>query len=261
MKNSSPSQGIHSISKALSILLTFTAEEPYLRVSDIASKLNMTPSTVSRHLNTMLDMDFIARDDATGSYHLSNALISLSGIALSSYDIYRHAYPETQRLSTATSLHTYLGVPYSSNRFIYLASVGGTETMDLFTPIGQTNPLYCTAIGKIILANKSPNALEHYLKTEPLINFAPNTITNPERLKKALCLVRTKGYATICDEFTPGKASVAAPIFNRNHKLEGAISVSGSIDQVELDTREKELARIVVKTANKISGYLGYHPR
>lgn len=250
-----------SITKALSILSCFTSGEPYLKVSEIAAKLNMTPSTVSRHLNTMLDLGFISRDDTTGSYCLGNAIISLAGVALSGYEIYRHAYPETQKLSSATSLHTYLGVPYDSRNFIYLASVGGTETMDLFTPIGQTSPLFCTAIGKIILAYSDEKTLSHYFKNVPLVKFSENTITNPQQLKKVFGAIRANGYSTISNEFTPGKASVAAPIFNRNHKLAGAISVSGSVEQVDLPRREKDLAKIVMTTANRISGYLGYHPR
>ena len=48
-----------SVSKTFAILSTFDENTPMQRTSDIAAKLNMNISTVSRHLNTMLDLSLI----------------------------------------------------------------------------------------------------------------------------------------------------------------------------------------------------------
>ena len=60
-----------SVSKTLEILSTFNELAPEQRTSDIANKLHMNISTVSRHLNTMLDWNFLERDDSTGYYSLA----------------------------------------------------------------------------------------------------------------------------------------------------------------------------------------------
>ena len=59
-----------SVSKTLAILSSFNERTPTQRTSDIAAKLHMNISTVSRHLNTMLDWGFLMRDEETGRYSL-----------------------------------------------------------------------------------------------------------------------------------------------------------------------------------------------
>ncbi len=46
------------INKALLILSTFDETSPAQRTTDIASKLGMNMSTVSRHLNNLFDLGF-----------------------------------------------------------------------------------------------------------------------------------------------------------------------------------------------------------
>ena len=71
-----------SVSKTLEILSTFNELAPEQRTSDIANKLHMNISTVSRHLNTMLDWNFLERDDSTGYYSLGLEIVALAGAAL-----------------------------------------------------------------------------------------------------------------------------------------------------------------------------------
>lgn len=71
-----------SVSKTLAILSTFDERTPMQRTSDIAARLGMNISTVSRHLNTLLDWGFLRRDDKTGCYYPGTQIISLAGAAL-----------------------------------------------------------------------------------------------------------------------------------------------------------------------------------
>ena len=48
-----------SLNKTLAILSTFNEKTPMQRTSDIAAKLGINISTVSRHLNTLLDWGFL----------------------------------------------------------------------------------------------------------------------------------------------------------------------------------------------------------
>ena len=66
-----------SVSKTLAILSSFNERTPTQRTSDIAAKLHMNISTVSRHLNTMLDWGFLMRDEETGRYSLGYEVVAL----------------------------------------------------------------------------------------------------------------------------------------------------------------------------------------
>ena len=72
------SSNAKSVGKTFAILSTFNEATPIQRTSDIASKLHMNISTVSRHLNTMLDWGYLQRDDATGFYSLGLEIVALA---------------------------------------------------------------------------------------------------------------------------------------------------------------------------------------
>ncbi|MDD6888623.1 MAG: IclR family transcriptional regulator C-terminal domain-containing protein, partial [bacterium] len=99
------------------------------------------------------------------------------------------------------------------------------------------------------------------LKDQPLKRYAPDTIVDMNEIEKSLRKIRSQGYATISNELTAGKASIAAPIRDRNRIIVGAISISGSISQLDLAHREKELAQRVMLAADRISGKLGFFPK
>lgn len=249
-----------SVQRALMILNTFTEHCPTQRVSDIARKLDLTPSTVSRHLSTLLDAGLVERDAENGCYRLGMQILTLSGVLLHSNDLYRHAYPELQKLSTKTGLHCFLGIPYHCE-VIHLASVGEENTAELFTPVGYHHPLFCSAMGKAILAFMDDRERDAILSKSALVKYTPYTITDVFKLKKSFEDIRLCGYAAITEELTIGKSSLAVPILNHKRRPIGAISVSGSVDRVNLRENEKKLAKAVMDVAGKISGKMGYFPR
>lgn len=99
-----------SVSKTLAILSTFDERTPMQRTSDIAARLGMNISTVSRHLNTLLDWGFLRRDDETGCYYPGTQIISLAGATLQDSDVYRYSFPELQLLSFRYGVHSLLSL-------------------------------------------------------------------------------------------------------------------------------------------------------
>lgn len=255
-----PSNTTQSVQRALMILNTFSDDTPLQRVSDIARRVQLTPSTVSRLLGTMLDMGFVERDEVSGFYRLGYQILTLSGVVLHSHEIYRHAYPELYKLSAETDLHIFLGIQ-DHDELVHVASVGAEDTNDLFTPVGYRHPMFCCAMGKAILAYLDDSEVNLILKNSELIPYTPYTVVNPGQIKKDLKKIRMLGYAVIREELTIGKASIAAPIFNRKRVPVGAISISGDLEKMNLPQNEKELSRKVLLTAAKVSGKLGYFPK
>jgi len=247
-----------SVQRALMILNTFS-DAPIQRVSDIARKLDLTPSAVSRLLGTMMDMGFVEREEVSGFYRLGLQILTLSGVVLHGHELYRQAYPEMQKLSVETGLHIFLGIR-DHNELVHIASVGAEDTSDLFTPPGYRRPLYSCAMGKAIMAQLPEREVDTILANEPLKHYTPHTVTSSSMIKKEMKYIHAKGYAVIEEELVLRKASLAAPIFDRRRCVAGAISISGDLSEMNLRENEKELARKVLAVAAKISGKLGYFP-
>lgn len=254
------SNSTQSIYRALSILNTFTDNTPFQKEKDIVQKTGLSQSTVSRHLNTMLDMGFIERDNYTGLYHLGIQIVVLYGVYAHSSDLYRLAYPQLQQLSFDTKLHTFLGVP-KGNQIVHMASVGAESSSELFTPTGYAHPMYACAMGRAVMAYMDNESISKLLDKEKLEQYTLETITDAKKLRQELKKVAFQGYCLLKEELTIGKSSLAAPVYDKTRKIIGAISVSGNTIDMDLDKTEKELAHKVMSVAGKISGKLGYFPR
>ena len=63
-----------------------------------------------------------------------------------------------------------------------------------------------------------------------LVPYKPNTITNPDELRKELEKVRQQGFAVSTEELTEGTRSIAAPIRDYTGKVVCAITVVGPIE-------------------------------
>ncbi len=251
--------GSKCVRRAVDILDTFSFDCPRQRVIDIASKLGMTQSTASRYLSTLMEAGLLQRDENTGYYSLSYSFVKYSGIVLMNSALYQSAFSELQSLQRQTGLRTYLGIHYD-DRYMCIENAGYQMPTDSYTPVGYTYPLHATAIGKIILAYMPQTRLQQAIKRDRLMPFLPNTISSESVLQRALQQVRRRGYATIQEESIPGISGLAAPIFNSERELEGAISVSDRAELMDLANREQELAKTVKHAANEISKKLGYYP-
>lgn len=249
-----------SVSKTLEILSTFNELAPEQRTSDIANKLHMNISTVSRHLNTMLDWNFLERDDSTGYYSLGLEIVALAGAALQNNDVYRHAYPELQQLSYKYGVHSHMGVPRAVD-VVHLISICCESTMELLIPMGHCHPMYCSAMGRAMLAYMSQAEVQKVLRASELQKLTPETKIDLREINQELIHTRQKGYCILFDELAESKSSLAAPIFDRNWNPVAAISVSASAQSLSQPQRERELAKAVMTAAGKISGKLGYYPK
>lgn len=255
----SDSKYIQSVYRALLILSCFSAQTPQLRVIDLAQKLDLTQSNVSRLLTTMSMLGYVEKDEHTGYYHLGPEIIALSGVALNDSEIRKQALPELHMLQARLDLHVYLGMQ-NNGRLFYLASINSpSDAHRAFTPVGYTKPLHCTAIGKLLLAFM-PEAERAKALVKPLRSYTPNTITQPETLKLELSKIRRCNYSVEMEEMNIGKACIVAPILNRDGKVIAGISLSGAVSKIDLPAREKELSRILLETALCISEKLGYFP-
>ena len=249
-----------SVSKTLEILSTFNELAPEQRTSDIANKLHMNISTVSRHLNTMLDWNFLERDDSTGYYSLGLEIVALAGAALQNNDVYRHAYPELQQLSYKYGVHSHMGVPRAVD-VVHLISICCENTMELLIPMGHCHPMYCSAMGRAIMAYQSSGEVQRVLRDSDLKKFTPETKVELQEIQQELARTRQRGYCMIFDELSENIGSLAVPIFDRNRNPVAAISISASAHSLSQPQRERELAKAVTTAAGKISGKLGYYPK
>ncbi len=85
-------------------------------------------------------------------------------------------------LSDQTGETIHLAVP-SATEVVYIAKVEGKHTLGMFSHIGARLPMYCTALGKAILAFSGEKLLVSVI-SENLLPRTQFSITSAEQLKK-----------------------------------------------------------------------------
>ena len=81
-----------STERAGTILSFFSLEEPRLKVTTLAERLGIHPSTVYRYLEALEAMHLIRRDQQPGTYKLGLRVVELSAVALHELEVRRHAW-------------------------------------------------------------------------------------------------------------------------------------------------------------------------
>jgi DNA-binding IclR family transcriptional regulator len=140
----------------------------------------------------------------------------------------------------------------------FLDRVQGPQSIRLRSLAGNKLPAYCTSIGKVLLAHLSEEDLDAFLKTVKLEPVMPNTITDPDRLRRHLEVVKAQGYAIDNIEYEPEVKSAACPVFDNKGSVVAAISIAGPVFRMSQKRMNKEIIPALIRTADRISARLGY---
>lgn len=254
--------GNQSVERAAAVLRLFTGRSPALRVSDVASALDLGLSTASRLLATLETVELVKRDPVSQLYELGPAVIAMAGVALNNEPVYRQSRAVTQRLAWELGLGANVAVRRGDSLF-YLQNVEGPLAHKSYSLLGQRNPLHATAMGKCLILELSRAYRVELLGAGPLAAYTSRTITDHDALDDDLRRCATRGYATEVEELALGRACIAAPVRDHTGEIVAALSVSGALSAISLSEREAALGAIVIEAADSVSaslGYLGHTP-
>lgn len=210
--------------KAEQILSYISSDNGANRLSDISKATKLTSSTASKILNTLSLIGYVQKDPVTQEFKLGPSLIKYANAALKQLDIKQIAQPYLEELQRKTSETVHLGI-LDQSKIVYVMKLESDNPVSLSSKIGRSIPLYCTAMGKAVLAEKTDEEIADYLDENPLIPKTEHTITDKETLLKEIQKVREQGFAYDdseheLDVFCIG---VSIPINEQNYT---AISVS-----------------------------------
>ena len=127
--------------------------------------------------------------------------------------------------------------------------------------MGYLQPMYCTAMGRAMLAYMPPARVQEILRKTELEKRTEETKTDVKEIMEELKKVRRQGYCLLVDELNYGRSSVAAPIFDQQGTPVAGISVCTNTYRLSNPDTEQDFAQAVKRVGSKISGILGYYPR
>lgn len=240
-----------SLSKALRILTSFTETKPEWSVSDLARHLRMSKSSVSTMLSTLAMVDLLYQSPVTSRYQLGLRCLELGYLSSSRLFLRDLAYPYLEELHGDSNLVVYMAIPYQGE-VLYIEALYPTRRRINYSSQGRRAPMYCTGIGKAMLAFLGTEAIDSFLRSAPFQRHTVNTIVEAEALKQELDETHRRGYAIDRQEREEGIQCVAAPVRSRDGRAVAAISISGSANDLS-DELIPATSRRVVDAARDIS--------
>lgn len=214
---------IQSVSRAVDILRCFENAET-LGVSEIAAKLHLNKSTTFGLVTTLTAAGLLEQDGETSRYRLGLELFRLGNRV--NAGLRRLVNQELSELSAVVE-ETANFVQPKGGDVVYVVKRESPHSMRICTTIGQRLPMYCTAVGKAILAFRPEAERERIIQGFDYRAFTRNTVTTDERLMEDLIQIRKDGYAVEREELEYGLVCVAAPILDAAGRAIAAISCSG----------------------------------
>jgi DNA-binding IclR family transcriptional regulator len=238
-----------SLRRAIAILRVFTESEPHLSVSEIARRLDLHKSTVSRILSTLADEGIVWQNSRSGHYALGLGLVELAGVALGQIDVRAASMPHIERLAAEVGETVTVSVA-AGNEAVTVADSASRHTVRHVSWIGRRIPLANTAPGKVFLAARFAT------NGETAIPSQDEAADIAGALRSELATVHRRGFATEVDEFEPGGAGIAVPVQDGAGAVVAAVAVNGPVDRFGADQRLAAIASLQ-RTAIDIAFDLG----
>ena len=256
MKDSNGS--VQSIDRVLDILETLSAAPQGLTLSDLAAATSLHASTAHRLLASLANRGYVRKDAENGKYRLTLRLYEISRRVSTVLNLFSASKPLLEKLSNDVKEIVHL-VERDGNEVVYLHKFEPLlRPISITSSVGLHNPMYCTGVGKSIMAYLPEKEVRAIWDGTQVIPFTPKTITTWEALQEDLSCVRERGYAIDDEEHDLGVRCMAAPVRNWKGDPVGAISISGPAARMTDDTMA-QLVTPLQETAGAISQLMGWH--
>lgn len=241
---------IQSVDRAIAVLLELQGARR-LRLTELATRLSLPNSTVHGIVATLVARGMVEQDPS-GRYALGPGVLRLSNVYLDSNELRLRALTWTEALAERSGCAVRVGVPLDADIIVvhHVLRPDGSHQM---REIGIDVPAHGTALGKAVLAFDPPRA-QRLLAAAPLPKLTGRTVVDGDELAGQLERIREDGIATASDEAILGEAEIAAPIFDADDAVIGAVGVVIPGSGVPTD---RAISDEVRRTAVSISRELG----
>jgi len=223
-------------------------------LEQITQSVSLAKTTVHRLLYSMKKLGYVDQR-SNGDYLLSRKFYSLSAATLPYQHLTSLASTALRKLLARFGESVHVGI-LEKGLVVFVGVAESQHAYRCAAEIGDRNYAHSTAMGKCLLAHRTPEELDAIIAMRGLPRITPGTIVDKERLVLELEKVRNQGYAVNAGENTEGVTCVAAPIFGSAGDVVAALSVSGPTFRMHptLDA----LRRGVQHETAKLSLLLGY---
>lgn len=246
---------VPALQRGLDVLCCFTRQSPAMTGADLARQLDLPRASVFRILHTLEQAGFVERVGDSASYRLSLGVLRLGFEYLASMELTEHGRPVIESLRDQAGYSAHL-VVRDGRDVVVVAKVAGNSALFHSIQVGARLPAHATVLGRVLLAGLDLAGLNALYPEPALPAFTARTPTSVVALKALIDADRTRGYGISQGGFETGISTIAAPVFNAQHEVVAAVSITVPAQQLsaqQIDTLPPLVCEAAVQLTRRIS--------
>lgn len=192
-------------------------------LQEVTEAVKLPKPTAYRLLQSLQELGYVTRPAGSRDYLIGPRTARLAAADPHS-DLKSQAKPLLHRLYEAFNETVNLGV-LSGRQVLYLDFLETTQALRYIVTPGQSDPYYCTALGRAIAAQLSEKQLERLLKETRLQALTPHTTKTLADLKRKILKAQQTGVAEEIEESVSGVCCLAVSLANLGF-TQAAVSIA-----------------------------------
>jgi len=255
------STGIQSIENGTPVLRALVQAKEAMTLTAIAAASGMAPGKAHKYLASYIRAGLVVQNESGGRYDLGPFALELGVAAMRRINVMEIAQAALEDLRDALG-HT-VSLAIWANRGPTIMRIAETpEILSLTVRFGTVMPLLTSAFGRIYAAFLDRRLTQGLIQVELADTTgiaARSGLRSLADVDSLLAEFRAHRMSLAENLSAPGRAALAAPIFDHNNRIVAAIAVIGVQGRLDLNWDGRP-ARSLATAARKLSLRLGASP-
>ena len=241
---------IEALARGLDVIKAFGPSRPSMSLSEVAAATGLARPTARRMLLTLEELGYVR--SGHGTFALTPRVLELGMAYIGATSMWEIARPHMESLVERTGESSSLAQLDGSD-IVYVARVAVPKIITIAVTLGTRFPALQTSLGKVLLADLSPDELERVLAEPSRSGITP--LWKPDHAERddVLREVRERGWSLTDEHLAPGIRSIAAPVRDGTNRVVAAFNVSVHAAETSIETLTEQYLPLLLQSAAAIS--------
>ena len=223
-RKSAPRRQSGGIARAIQLLDLIVSDGP-CRFAELEEKSGLPKASLHRLLNELHEQRLVQLDERLMTWAAGYRILELANRIWTRSDIRILARDQLIALNALSGETVQLAV-LADTHVVVIDHVESTRSVRHSISVGSRAPVYCTGIGKVLLAWCDDARQRDIIGRISFARLTPNTITRQPLLERELHTTSERGYAVDAEEYFLGTRCIAAPVVDASGQAIAGISIT-----------------------------------